>query len=456
MPLALYAGTHREAEFKGALACPRVAFPLARALKDCSYLGVTPPRSSIPGIACLAVLAVLSCSTIAAAQQQTAGAPPTAPTSSTNQCKRGVELESLGRTTEAASAYVKGIATSDLCSRRLEALQRSDGLCAEGDALEDLGRGNEANAAYRKVLASVPESECARLGVDDTDPASFWSWLGTATADFGTAILALGLALLVAALILLILLWIAVRVPGTRSLPVIRRLCRPFVDITTLDDSALGDDKLGPSTTALLRARIASGAGANGLVDLAAGEASASQALAGLGEASGQAKAVVALIQMISSAVRPSQWEAAGEMHAEGDRGRGLTLSLTSTNTYEDFAAFWTQTDAGPALGDSSKSEPYARLTVPAAAWVRHRVAEDLDPDKLATQDPRSYALFEAGLYWQEHGVRDAARALYERALTLDDRNTGALANLGVMEAEDGDTDRADELLTRALDLLEQ
>ena len=82
-------------------------------------------------------------------------------------------------------------------------------------------------------------------------------------------------------------------------------------------------------------------------------------------------------------------------------------------------------------------------------------MAADRDPDRLITTDARSYALFEAGLFWQEQSEPDAAGSFYERALALDPRNIGALANLGVMEYEAGRNAEANELLMRALDALE-
>jgi len=391
------------------------------------------------------------------AQAQTSPTTPAAPaaTAAVDDCKRGAQLEELGRPAEAASAYLKGLAskTASDCSERLKALQRSKALCAEARALEDLERDSEANAAYRKILSAVPDSSCARRGVGRTDDETAWGWLGGAIKNFGNVIVAGTLLLLVAALLFLLLTWLAARMPWIRAMPGIRALRRPVVNVTALDDSALSTEKLGASTTALLRARVARSGQADGRIDLAAGEAGSSEALAGLGDVSGQAKALVALVDMIASTIRTSQWKAAGELHPATNDGRGLTLSLRRGGSYDDFGDFWTTTDGGPQT--DSESEAYRRLTIPAAGWVRHRVAGAEDPDRLLTGDPRSYAQFEAGLYWQEQGDAGAARMFYERALAFDPRNVGALANLGVMEMEAGNTAAADSLLTRALDALE-
>ncbi len=286
-----------------------------------------------------------------------------------------------------------------------------------------------------------------------TSPRRTWLWIGSASKDAGNAILLGLVGVILAVLLVVALAWVAARTPGLRALPVIRGFRTPRMSVAALDDSALKDIKLGAGTTALLRARIAGAGQTAGRVDLAAGEAGSSEALAGLASAGGQVGAIVSLIGLIGSAIRTSQWGVSGELQSDSADGKGLTLSLTHQSDFEAFADFWASTDGGPKA--STEGETYRRLTIPAAGWVRHRVAADRDPDRLITTDARSYALFEAGLFWQEQSEPDAAGSFYERALALDPRNIGALANLGVMEYEAGRNAEADELLMRALDALE-
>ena len=282
------------------------------------------------------------------------------------------------------------------------------------------------------------------------DPAAS-PGVGSAFKDVGNALLLAVLGLLGLTLVALAVAWIAARTPIVRGLPGARDLRRPVIDVESLDDSALGDTKLGASTTGLLRARVRGEGQAGGRVDLAAGEAGSSEALAGLSAVGSQAQALTALIGWIGSTIRTSQWGVGGELHAESSEGRGLTLHLTHEGNYNDFAAFWALADGGPAT--TSQSETYRRLTIPAAGWVRHRVAEARDAELSTTADPRSYALFEAGLFWQEQGEPIAARSFYDRALAFDPRNVfaEALSEVGAAaDVEDGSRGRIPEAVNPA------
>jgi len=203
----------------------------------------------------------------------------------------------------------------------------------------------------------------------------------------------------------------------------------------------------------MLRARLSSAA-ANARVDQASGSASASDALDGLAEASPQAKIVLAVIGVLKAWLPDRDWVVTGELQATGDQGEGISIAIDNGGAFVDFGVFWRDSAGGP--GAPTGAEAYRRLTVPAAGWLAHQVATAQRPSDRLSTDANSWALTQCGLYWADLGDRTSARAFYERALGKDGDNIAALANLGYMDAEEGDVVRGDARLRRAIDLLER
>jgi tetratricopeptide (TPR) repeat protein len=118
---------------------------------------------------------------------------------------------------------------------------------------------------------------------------------------------------------------------------------------------------------------------------------------------------------------------------------------------FVDLVATWTlfQLHASSGEGFLTKTRRYIRtffkLSTPSEEFV-----------PLGTKDWQSYAYFKAGVGWSMEGRKDKARQLYLEALSRDMNNHGALFNLGVMDMESGEYDKAVERLMMARNSVEQ
>jgi tetratricopeptide (TPR) repeat protein len=133
---------------------------------------------------------------------------------------------------------------------------------------------------------------------------------------------------------------------------------------------------------------------------------------------------------------------------AGGDLGAGLTLSLVRKKTGRIIAneTIW-QKEFDSAITPPKEKDPapYYRLAEPAAIWtIFHEelpFKQKLDP--LGTSDWLSYAYFRAGVRWAREERDDKARKLYVEALNQDADNRSALFNLGALDVEAGEYERA-------------
>lgn len=379
-------------------------------------------------------------------------------------CQQGRQLELLGRWDAAANAYAQGLKSSGqaVCSRRaLMRLQASGTICATARALEDAGLDDQARAAYAGVLKLVPRSRCASEGLTRLQgDGGVLSWIKQAGADLADVLGDVALLGLLTGLAAWLLLLVLTHTPVLRRLPGVRALRRARLQLQPLDDGETSG--LGAGTTALLRARLNHDAN-DTRIALASGP-SDTGALDGLADVSDQAKLVVALLRLLRAGLPKRDWVVSGVLQGRSTDGEGLSLAVDSGGRYRAFGEFWAHACCVPAAAGADAMEPYRSLTIPAAGWLGHQVAAANDPRSLLTQNPDSWALFTVGLHFYDLGRRAQARVFYERALGLDGQNIAALANLGVMDAEELDgsaadaarLERAEERLRRALELLER
>jgi tetratricopeptide (TPR) repeat protein len=414
----------------------------------------TTTLGALLGLAMLFAVSSFAATTDAATSATARTDAPAATTApSVDACKQGQSLEELGRYDEAVKAYIGALAKPETQSCAKAALSRLEvgGLtCASAEALKSVHLDSEARAAFRKQLEAVPTSACAATGVKRTRGKHFWSWMSKAAEDLGGAVGAVAVAGLVLALAGWILVAVGTHLPVVRHFWPFRRFRQVRVRVSKLDDSAVAPTAFGESATGSLRARL----GADPRVDQLAGVASSADALDGLAEASSQAKIVVAVIKLLKGWLPARDWVVAGHLHAEGDDGVGLSLAIENRGSFVDFGSFWAKSVAGPSPGKAS--EAFQRLTVPAAGWLGHHISTANSPRDRLTTDAPSWALTRCALYWYDRGNRPEAREFYSRALGEDGNNIAALANLGIMDAEDGDVAEALERLTTAIELLEQ
>jgi tetratricopeptide (TPR) repeat protein len=375
-------------------------------------------------------------------------------------CSQGRALEGLGRYEEASKTYLEGLGkreTKACAQRALARLGREGRACATANSLEALELDSEANAAYRKVLETTPMSLCALAGARRTiapppPGPDFWARLKEASEHLGEALAAVVLGLVLLALLGWIFVVIGTRVPGIRRLWPFSRFREVRVRTEKLDEGAAAG--LGEGTTSILRARLRTDSG----VDQISGAVPTNDALEGLVDAAPQGALIGALLRLVKAGLPARDWVVTGQLQGAGDEGRGISLAIERRGAFIDFESFWEHSLAGPlpaGPGGPESPEAFRRLTVPAAGWLSHHIATANNPKDVMCSSALSWALTQCAIYWYDRGDRGTARGFYERALGKDGDNIAALANLGNMDAEDGDFANAAQRLERAIVLLE-
>jgi tetratricopeptide (TPR) repeat protein len=218
-------------------------------------------------------------------------------------------------------------------------------------------------------------------------------------------------------------------------------------------------------------------------VHLSAGPIGKLNIPADIKEVSPQIKIVSNLIEWIlpSNVITVS-----GYLEKPGNRGAGLTLSMVMSQTGDILGSItiW-QKDYDPTATQSSVKDndpvPYYCLAKPAAIWalfqlnatskikrgkfyriyygIKKLLGNVEDPEKFTpqgTDDWQSYAYFLAGVHWELEGKMDKARQLYVDAQNQDMNNYGALFNLGYLDIEDKNLERAIERLSKAKEMVEK
>ncbi len=159
-----------------------------------------------------------------------------------------------------------------------------------------------------------------------------------------------------------------------------------------------------------------------------------------------------------------------GYLEKPGIDGVGLTLSTVNSLTGEILGniTLWQKdydTEIKPAestAGDKNLASSYYYLVEPAAIWVFFQLNEQRKAAKeekfalLGTDDWKSYAHFQAGVRWQLEGKKDKARQQYVMAQNQDMNNYGALINLGYLDIEDKNYNRAIERLSKGIEMAEK
>lgn len=254
--------------------------------------------------------------------------------------------------------------------------------------------------------------------------------------------------LLAAYAAVLALLHLLVRIPLVNKLWPFSRIRRPTFTIEALDDRAL-QERIGPAMTGLLRSRISVRKDRFGL-DYVSGQNAIADALKPFEDLSGAGKVAIELIRYLSAALPRRRFVLCGELQPPGPSGAGISLAFKRADGYDSMTTLW----AAPLEIAEAGTAVYQRLAIPAAAWADYQVAKALDGE-LLSKSPDSWTFFRAGLEAHRLGEERQARSLYEQALGHDGRNSGALANLGLLERRNRKFRRAEELLDDALAELE-
>lgn len=382
------------------------------------------------------------------------GIPPAqAEAEPTTECRRGETLQALERLGLAEEAYLEDLKTqaSVGCGRRhLEQLGEVSGLCTTAEALAASGQKGKAKEAYVKALEADPESTCAANALEASPDESehWWEWAATAARDAVGVAGFISIAIACGAILLWLFLAFQMRGKKSKRRWPARLLLTPSLEVKPLDDTGV-DKKMGSSVASLIRSRVKPRH--SGGIDVVTGHSALGGSLQPLGDISSEAKAAVAVVSFLLATLPRRNYEAAGALQAKGERGRGISIELMNGSKQLAATTLWGNDFEAP----DEDGKAFQLLSVPTAAWLDHRIATALEEGDDLPADPQSWALFRAGAAWQEEGDYAKARSLHESALAIDPGNMWATANLGAIEALDGNYVEALELLTTVLEALE-
>lgn len=328
--------------------------------------------------------------------------------------------------------------------------------CAFPEALVQAKEDAEARKAYVGVLKLDPSSPCARDGLAAlNEPAAesaskkrtdfveeVAGWLEAIAVAIGT------LAVLFFALLFLgYCPWVERRM---RRLWLVRRVLAPRLSFGAIDAEAV-DEKIGTPMTARIKERLGqmreealshvpeydldSGGPRQEFADLVSGSGSLKSALESASDISGQAKAVAALLSIAYTLLPIKRFEISGSLEPPVATGAAATLILEQGG---NFGAATTLQGPHPA-GEKPKAAEYMQLADPAAVWIQYEVAQALRHEEPDPAKAESLALVREGIECYGRGKLPEARARYEKALQLNERNWAAYVGLAVAEARLGE-----------------
>jgi tetratricopeptide (TPR) repeat protein len=309
--------------------------------------------------------------------------------------------------------------------------------CFEGEVLKGLDEIELSEQAYK---------ECEKPKDSSTD--HFWSWMATAAKDILGVLGFLALLLALAALFLWGCVWVQIRTKTGRKLWPAKKLWTPSLVVESLDDT--GTEKhLGPAVASLIRDRVRPAV--SGGARVVTGHATIGESLKPLGEISDEAKAAMGVITLILNTLPRREYEATGSLQALGEDGCGISIEANKGGDRLDAVTLWAKEFQAP----DDERAALQFLSIPAAAWLDHRIATDLGNTEGLPESPKVWALFNAGSAWQQRGDTARARPLYEEALALDPEDFWSMSNLGVIEFSAGNYPKGERLLLDALEALE-
>ena len=379
-------------------------------------------------------------------------------------CAAARELQRLKRLDAAEAAYLEALKAAggvECAARGLEHLAGAPkkprvGFCVRANALAEAGQKEKAEEAYVGVLKAKPGSECAQEGLKKlAEEQDFWEWLTTAAKNVTSLFVLAGLAFVVFSLALQVTVLALTRIPRVRDWKAVRLLVRSGLEISSIDGGWM-TKAMGPQVASLMREQITPKHGSPSVVT---GYPELSDNLKPLAEISSEAKVVVTIASFLASIRRRERFEVLGALEPSGDDGPGLSVELICEKSHVASTTLW-GSDFEASTGETLAPQ---QLAIPAAGWIEHHIAQNLKTDdEMLSKDPYSWALFKAGLSWQAKGrgkkgndaLTKAAR-LYDRALSKDPENIGALINLSVIRMDDRDYEEAERLMKAALSLLE-
>jgi tetratricopeptide (TPR) repeat protein len=320
-------------------------------------------------------------------------------------------------------------------------VQEAQNLCDRGDVYAERGLEEDAKKAYDAALAKDVDADCAADGLSPP----WYERAADKVADVGPDILLLLGAALVVGLLLLLLGYIPFVAAAFSHVPLVRVWLRPRLALGDLDDSSLGDSKVGTAMTARIREKLQrfreegleeddegyyldTGGSDQPLVDIVAGDDQLKSTIAKLGEVSEHTKIVAAVIDAAITALPIKRLALAGVLEPAQKRVPAATLVLTEGPRLAGTVGLDT-----PALPADPTSADYLQLCDAAAVWVQYEVARQLRGGAVDRDAANSYALVRAGLDLVRAERMTEAIEAFSRAIAADPDNWSAHVNLNTV-----------------------
>ena len=425
------------------------------------------------------------------------GATPPGADAESGACAEPNKLEQQTKLDSARDAYDEvldddpGAACATAGIRRIaQEKNKEAAACERGKTLDKAKEPEQADAAYVDAVRINVESECGKKGLNPPEEdENGWDRVGDAIAYLPKIPAALG------ALLLIVL--------GTFAffglLVVIARRRRPSLVVRPFIDEAV-DDKVGSGFGGLVEQRMLAVARkaqrSSALtydldlvvadVELLDEEEDLAAAVGGIADLP-QMAVVVAVLGFVDRLIGKRRLAIGGELLPEGDAGPGVAMALYRRNAvrargvlWTDEVAEWLELEPGeepeppaeepapawwPAAmpaGQAAAEPPppgpaqYYRFAAAAAAWSQYEAGRDLDAQvDLMTTSAESFALLSMGLGAHREDRLAEAADFYTRALERDGGNVGALVNLAIVVAREGEFDESILLVTDAITTLE-
>lgn len=312
-------------------------------------------------------------------------------------------------------------------------------LCARGAVYAANGRGEDAQKAYDAALEKDSGAYCAVKGVSRSWPSKAADWIVDALPRI---LLLLGALMLAGFLLLLFGYWRPMARFYLWLWPV-RHLMRPRVSLSGIDDSCLGDKKVGVAMVGRIREQLQRfrdeanevergvgykldvGSSEQVLADDVARDGHLRSAINKLGEASDQTALIAAVLNVLFAALPIKRLSVAGVIEPAQGTVPSATLTLNSGSRLAGSVVLEdTSCPAEPKAGD------YMRLCDSAAVWVQYQVARELRHGRSDPHEAESYAYMQSGLELLKADRTYEAIAAFDAAIELQPDNWAAHTSL--------------------------
>ncbi len=379
----------------------------------------------------------------------------------------GQAYENAGRKEEAGKAYIAAIEKDPTFTKARWAIVNASGdPFAAVRILAGLGLYTDASEALKKVVkenpgVSVPDELKYLSGGPIPEWRQSKQWFETWGFTIGEILAALAIFILVIYILIKRIL------PGIFDLIKEFFLSNPHLDIQDFDKGSTDLD-IGKGLAAMVEVSINQfhNGGKRGLVHIVEGPIQKLE----IPDVTAVTPNLKIISQLFELAFPRDMMTLSGYLQKPGDRGAGLSLVLVKGRSGEiaNSITIW-QKDFEMLMAPYETKDPtqYFQMAELAAIWIIFRLIAyretqkksvpkkwiyELMPVQAPKEEPFNslgtdkweiYAYFRVAVQWSLKGEKDKARQLYIEALNKDMKNCLAWFNLGVLDVEAGEYDRA-------------